>query len=363
MGKQRNEKHTQISPHRSSWSSRLVPSTLLGYALTALSIVIVGVCVYAVSGIIRDLTGSGLAAPGAPGSGGITNPREANDNRDLAHELFLSEAPGGGKKLGQTKIAGGVKVTLVRTYADVDSVVVGYTLEDLRGGRRLGGHPVELQPGYSNNFRLTDESGNEFTLVDEGGAISPGPNNIQEGPLPHVAVFEPERRIKPDGKHRFRLEIPVLKVPLTSPEQPKNAQAEATPTKTTPAETAPEPRRVGKPLAIGFETPVKPAPVVNVDQEATADGITLTLERVTDSPGQPEAVVCLNPRDSVHGWYPVGGDLATEVPNSVPGEGNCLEVLLEDPLNGPSSVTVAEIEKGEKVIRGPWRFEFEMSGP
>lgn len=349
MYKQRNEDHTETDPRRRSWSSRLVPDTALGYALTALSVVIVGVCIYAASGIVRDLTGSGPPGPGAPGPGETTDLGQSNGNPGVVYELFQSEAPGGGKTLHQTRTAGGVKVTLVRAYADANSVVVGYTVEDLKGGRRLSGQPVELQPGYSNNFRLTDESGTEFKLIDEGGAVSPGPNDIQEGPLPQVAVFEAEGRIKPDSKHRFRLELPILEVPVTPLEKSEE----------TPVET----RRVGKPFVIGFEAPVHPAPVVEVDQKVMASGITLTLERVTDSPGQPEAVICLKSRDSVRSWYPVGRDLATEVPSPVAGEGDCLEVLLDDPLNGPSSVTVAEIEKEGEVIRGPWRFDFEMPGP
>ncbi|MDQ5810609.1 MAG: hypothetical protein M3358_07645 [Actinomycetota bacterium] len=40
---------------------------------------------------------------------------------------------------------------------------------------------------------------------------------------------------------------------------------------------------------LSFEAPVRPAAVVEVNREATAGGITLKLERVTDSPGQPEA--------------------------------------------------------------------------
>lgn len=44
---------------------------------------------------------------------------------------------------------------------------------------------------------------------------------------------------------------------------------------------------------LGFEAPGRPAAVVEVNREATAGGFTLRLERVTDSPGQLEAVRCL----------------------------------------------------------------------
>ncbi len=40
---------------------------------------------------------------------------------------------------------------------------------------------------------------------------------------------------------------------------------------------------------LSFEAPVRPVAVVEVSREATAGGIALKLDRMTDSPGQPEA--------------------------------------------------------------------------
>ena len=70
---------------------------------------------------------------------------------------------------------------------------------------------------------------------------------------------------------------------------------------------------------LSFETPVRPAAVVEANREATAGGITLKLERVTDSPGQPEAVICLEPRDGVRGRVPIGEDMGSKVPKRVNG--------------------------------------------
>jgi hypothetical protein len=62
----------------------------------------------------------------------------------------------------------------------------------------------------------------------------------------------------------------------------------------------------------------------------------------------------------------------------VAGRGHCLEMLLNVPLEGRSSVTVSEIEgiiprcpsgndeacaKRDRTIRGPWTFEFEVPAP
>jgi hypothetical protein len=49
-----------------------------------------------------------------------------------------------------------------------------------------------------------------------------------------------------------------------------------------------------------------------------------------------------------------------------------LRIPLGRPLDGPSSVTVEQVEinpfcpscaREEEVIRGPWRFDFEVPGP
>jgi hypothetical protein len=251
-------------------------------------------------------------------------------------------------ELAQTQTAEGVRVALHWVFADEQSVEVSFTVEDLQRGRRLGGHPVELQPGYFAGMHLTDEGGTGFKLAHGGGETSPGPGNVLQGPLANTAVFEAQRSIEPDGEHRFRLEIPLYEVPVTSPGR---------------GQEAPEAQRVGEPFVFGFEAPVHPAPVVEVNRKATASSITLTLERVTDSPGRPEAVLCLEARRDVRGWVPAGEDLALEAPDPAAGDGNCLQVMLSRPLDGPSSVTVQQIELNPAndgdVINGPWTFEFE----
>ena len=51
---------------------------------------------------------------------------------------------------------------------------------------------------------------------------------------------------------------------------------------------------------LSFEAPVRTAAVVEVNREATAGGITLKLDRVTDSPGQPEAPRAICKADGPH---------------------------------------------------------------
>lgn len=354
-GEQGGERRGEARPRRRTSPSRLIPGTFLGYALAVLSALILGVGAFAASGLVREIVGQGLPGPGAPDPSQGTNLAQSDGGLAGAHSLFLSEVPGGegagfGQEVAQSQTAAGARVTLGWAYADAGSVAVAYTVEDLTGGRRVGANPAELQPGYPNRVLLTDESGTEYRFADGGGEVSEGPNNILERPRPNSAVFEPMGRIEPGGWRRFHLEITLFEVPLTRP-----------------GEEAPEAQPVGDPFVFDFKVPVRPAPVVEVNQKATASGLTLALKRVTGSPGRPEAVVCLEPTDGVRGMFPIGGDLSSETSGPVAGEGDCMEMLLKDPLDGPSSVAVEQIElnpggEGE-LIRGPWRFDFEVPGP
>jgi len=330
------------SPRRSSFP-RLVPRTRAGWVLAALLVLILSTGAYAASGLV--------------------------------YETFVGELPGAqgpvfGQKIDQTQTADGARVTLEWAYADARFVVVGFSVEDLRDGRRVAGYPAELQPtmvmdepGYSGHTdeeyperaRLSDESGSEFRVVGGQGQTSVAPDNIVEGPLANSAVFEAPNRIDPSGNHHFRLELPLEEWAIISM-----------------GEKIPAPEPVGEPFVLDFEIPVRPVPVAEINQKETASGLTLSLERVSNSPGRPQGVFCFQPPDDEHDWFPTGGDLAFEG-GPVPGERHCLEMLLNGPLEGRSSVTVAQIEgiphcpsgndevcaRQERTIQGPWTFEFE----
>jgi hypothetical protein len=69
----------------------------------------------------------------------------------------------------------------------------------------------------------------------------------------------------------------------------------------------------------------------------------------------------------MRGWFPMGKDLNYEDFSWVDGKGHCVEMMLNDPLESHSSVTVERIELNPandgELIRGPWRFDFEVPGP
>lgn len=323
---------------------RLVPRTRARWALAALLVLILSIGAYAASGLV--------------------------------YETFVSELPGAegpvfGQKIDQTQTADGARIILEWAYADARFVVIGFDLENLREGRRIAEYPAELQPilitdksgyearleeEYPQRVRLTDESGNEFRVVSSQGQTSEAPDNIVEGSQANSAVFEAPNGVEPSGNHRFRLAVPLQESAITSPE-----------------ERMPEPEPIGETFVFEFEVPVRPVPIMEVNQKDTASGVTLSLERVSNSPGRPQAVICFMPPDDEHGWLLSGGDLTGDG-EPVPGKDDCWEMLLNEPLEGRSSLTVEQIwrfppcppgndeacvTEERTILRGPWTFEFK----
>jgi len=321
--------------------------------------------------------------------------------RDDLHETYLGLQPeaqnvgpaayAAGERLELKKTAGAARVTLSSVYAEENYVVVGYEIEDLQDGRRVGGYPAELQPllGYGDRrekeysekhglgtdiVNLTDESGTDFRMVNNSGQVSEGPGNMARGPLHNMVAFKPGRRLEPGEKHRFRLEVPLVESPVV----PMGGKQERPPPK--PFE--------GGPFVFDFEIPVRPVPVVELDQKVTAEGVALTLERVMNSLGRPQAVICYEAPDDEHSWTLHGGEGtylggwgSSGSMKGVP-PADCQTLLLEGPLKGRSSLEVTTIEGmpdcraenaeaakacyariGERMIRGTWRFEFEAPNP
>jgi hypothetical protein len=209
-------------------------------------------------------------------------------------------------------------------------------------------------------------------MVDNSGQVSEGPDNMAKGPLQNMVAFEPDQRLEPGEKHRFRLEVPLIESPVVPMEE---------------KQPPPEPFE-GRPFVFEFEVPVRAVQVIDVGQKDTAKGVTLTLERVMNSVGRPQAVVCYEAPDDEHSWILHGGQGTYEggwgSSGSIKGVPpvKCQTLQLEGHLEGRSSLEVATIQGfpdcasddpeaaqacheriGERIIRGPWRFEFDVPDP
>jgi hypothetical protein len=325
-----------------------------------------------------------------------------NSARYALSETSQGFKPSGGKgpaynaseKLQLTKTEAGARVTLNWVYAEENYVSIGYQVEDLRDDRRVAGHPAELQPllgfGYgkptpreekylkksglgTDIVALTDEKGTDFRMVDNSMESSGGPKPV-EGPLENLVAFKPKEVLEPSKEHDFRLQIPLYEsavVPLDEKPPP------------------PEPFP-GEPFVFNFEVPVHAVHVVDVNQKATAKGVTLRLDRVINSPGRPRAVICYQPPDDKHVWFSYGGAgvfgdgssnsgwAGTGSMRGVP-PANCQKLMLDAPAKGRTSFEVRMLEGwpdcpynnakdfeacyekiGYRTIRGPWRFDFKV---
>ena len=176
-------------------------------------------------------------------------------------------------------------------------------------------------------------------------------------PMGHASVFEAPEGLEQDPAHRFRLEIPLYEggSPMTKDERPDAG-----------------------PFVFEFEIPVRPIPVVEVGQRVTTKGVTLTLERVLNSPSRPQAIVCFEPPSDDYLWRPSTAPTGFQREEPLPVqelEGGCWSLTLEEPVEGPSSVTVTELfgypknaraaqeDEDGKEIEGPLTFEFEAPAP
>ncbi len=355
-----NEGRAEAETRRRRWSPLLVPNTPLGWGLAAISLLILGVGIYTAIEPARELYRQGL--PGAVETGARKDDGTASRGQGVS-----------GPQAGQTQVADGVKVTLDRLYADAEFVMISYTIDDLKENRNIEGHPSELVPVQADDtdrepeeeasdlpprVDLTDGGGQDFDLV--GGSASHYRSVEERGtPKEHLAVFSPSETLEADGEQRFRFKIVVEEMGIFLPGE------DSAPSKTD--------SNVG-PFVFDLSIPVRPAPVVRVDEEVTNGGIPLTLDRVVNSPALPQAWICFEPPDDDYrDWTPwlamedSGPENEAMGPFEV-GDG-CWSLALADPVEGSSSITVSELvgfphnptdpRQGPKTIRGPWTFEFD----
>jgi hypothetical protein len=226
------------------------------------------------------------------------------------------------------------------------------------------GYDDEIAERFPAIARLTDESGNEFRVDGGQGMFSVA---AEKGPDANTAVFAAPEAIEPGKKRRFRLEIPLEASPSLLTEDLDTASDDELPN---------EP--VGEPFVFEFEVPVRPVPVVRVDQEVKANGLTLTLDRIVNFPGRPHAVICMTPPDDEHWWGPRvkksglnWSEPADGYLESTPIGNGCVIATFSSEASSYSSLTVTKVEgfprnrsvdgpEDIKTIPGPWRFDFEV---
>ncbi len=351
---------SDTAPRPRSRASQLVPNTPLGWALVAVSVLILGFEIYAAVEPVGEFYRQGLPGTVEPGY-------EKADE----HPSRGGGKGGEGRTVGQTQVADGVEVTLKDIHADAEFVTIRYTVQD-RENRNIDGHPSELTPVQMDDtdrepaaeaselplrVDLTGESDQDFDMVGGSTSHSESPDERWE-PKEHLAVFAPSEGLNLGGKERLHFKVVLEEAGLFLPGKDS-------------APTNPN-SNVG-PFTFDIEVPVAPVPVVKIDKEETTKGIALTLDRVVNSPVRPQAIFCFDPPDEEHSWTPwlAPADSATENEAMSPQRLNdgCWSLTMDQPVEGRSSITVAELmgiprnspdfRQGPETIRGPWTFEFD----
>lgn len=331
---------TAAAPRRSRLT-RFVPRARVGWVFAALLVLVVGTSAYAASNF----------------AGGLFREELPADN-----DAALGQA------IDQTQTVDGAEVTLEWAYADEDVVVVGYSIRDLIVDRLNAGNPAQLRPlpyseedakrlGIPPGTSLADEASSDFDEIDGTAVMTTDPDQTM-APRANTVVFKAPEDLEPTSNHHFQFKAYLQEGPIFQPGQNSTQFKEEPP--------------IG-PFAFDFEVPVLPVSTIEVDQKDTTNGITLTLDRVENSPARPQAIVCVDPPDDEHLWTPELSQAGNPIDSVEPQQldNNCWSGTLGDQLAGSSSVTVTELrgipltEEGAKqnedwkTIAGPWTFDFK----
>lgn len=129
--------------------------------------------------------------------------------------------------MNRTQTADDAMITLENVYADEESVVIRFSVQDLKDDRRNAGKSAALEPVLGTGppealpphiGRLTDEAGREFDLV--GATMEgPGPGDAPEmtrAPKANTAVFALPGNLEPSSNHRFCFEVSLEEIPIPS---------------------------------------------------------------------------------------------------------------------------------------------------
>ena len=214
---------------------RLVPNTPLGWTLAVVSVLILGVSLYAAAGSVGALYWRGVPGTVEPGSDKEVDQRlgtKLDENLSVLRE-----------ELNVTKARDGVRLTLEWAYAEQGYVAVGLHTQRLEGSRKtrqdddilfqpsLWDDTVGNEAEFSPYTRITDASGQDFDTV--GGGTLLGPDREEAD-----ATFDAPEGLEPGRKHRFRLEVPLI-------EEFRMGSSVDEP--------------IGKPFAFDFKVPVRPS--------------------------------------------------------------------------------------------------------
>jgi hypothetical protein len=322
----------RLQPQRraSRWA-RWMPATRLGWpGLILGALLLFGGVAYALNPVISQVFGM---------FPGWQHVEEAH----LAQELNLSQT------------LDGVTVTLERTYADANEILIGYTIKGPNGRRYDVYH-----------LTLTDAAGIVFPGMFGSGMT--GQSDILQVSLPpgegvYVLAFDAAavEGTPPTLHLRLTMELVELVLPPSTPElspTPDSPPAEPPDVMVVVLEPlpTPAPEAIVGPFTFDFSVPFIPGQTVEVQQTVEAVGVAVRLERVVITPSETRAILCFEPPDGGNkDWTLIasldtgdGQELSGGIVSQLSGTGkeDCHRVIYPDALAGrpgPWTLTVTEL--------------------
>lgn len=337
----------RVTPqHRSRWA-QLRPTTRLGWTFSAMALLlVVSTVAYAVVPVVNRLFQLET---------GLSHVEQAG----LSQEIDLSQT------------IGSITVTLERGYADVNRIVLGYTI-----------HAADSRRYDFYSIRLSDSNGAIF-LPTVGMGVT-GQSDFMEISLPpgeggFVFSFDVTDLQGVPSTLDLHLEIEVKEFVLP-PNEPALPSGQDSASDQPGNTVVTEPVKVSRgalvgPFTFDFDLPLNPGHTIDVQQKAEAAGIAVELKWVVVTPSETQALLCIGlPGDEWEHWAAVG-TLGTEKGQaentwSAYPEGGCVLHGFLPPLYGQEgdwTLTVTELIRfadepsGEQMrLSGPWVFHFRV---
>lgn len=183
--------------------------------------------------------------------------------------------------LGLQQEHDGYRITLEWAYADWNAILIGY---------RIQGPSEPPQRLEIPEIRLQDETGWIFPLEAGEGLV--GASELLGLALPpgeraFVTAFDMWGHEPLSNSLRLQLTLRLIVMEPPPGGGPSNSQ-----------------REIG-PFVFAFTVPVHPGYAISTPRSVTANGITVTLERLIAAPSGTRARLCITPLDPQRSWSPI----------------------------------------------------------
>lgn len=330
---------------RSRWA-QLRPTTRLGWAFLAMALLLaMSTMAYAVVPIVSRLFQQ---------EAGLSHIERVGLSQEIDLSLTID----------------GITVTLERGYADINRIVLGYTIH-AADGRRYDPYSI----------RLSDANG--AVLLPMIGMGVTGQSDVMEISLPpgeggFVLSFDAADLQSMPSILDLHLEIELKEfvLPLNEPDlPPAQENLSAPPVVTVAGTTAMHEGALVGPFTFDFGLPLSSGHTIEVQQTVEAAGVALELKRVVVTPSETRALLCIeSPGHEWEDWAVVAtlGTEAGQAENawSANSEEDCALHSFLPPLDeqeGDWTLTVTEViefanePSGEQMrLSGPWVFRFRV---